>query len=129
MFSGLKRLFMDPHQKVLTRPEDFHHAFDPDEIRAEIERGATGHCHEGRDAMRGAIRDLGDEPLTLANAVRNKYASDRTFRYGNYPDCVREAIVLGRLGTFYLVTHLTRKANELAKVEAGAEETLGKAFG
>jgi len=120
----LARLLMDPHQKALTRPEDFKRPLDPAQIKAEIRAQVTD--HESRELMLDAVSGFGPQrPLTLAGVVDDLYSlQDATRRETDRH--LHEFGVGASLGAHFVVGFLTRRANQLADgIKPGAQAALG----
>lgn len=121
------RLFMDPHQRQLRRPEDYRAPLDVEAIRAEV-RGAVKDP-ESRDLMLSELADYGAaKPLTLARVVEDGYSlREATSRATDR--ALHELGVEATLGAELMTGFLIRRANQLADgIRPGAAAALGDAL-
>ncbi len=125
--SFFSRLFMDPHQRQLRRPEDFKAPLDLPQIKAEVAGQVKD--PESRDLMLGALGEFGAQrPLTIAGVVRDGYAL-RDATQNTTDGTLHQYGVEATLGADLVTGFLIRRANTLADgIKSGAGAALGDAL-
>ena len=123
----LDRLFMDPHQKQLTRPQDYKAPLDVEQVKAEV--SAQVKDYETRSLMLAELSGFGPaRPLTIAGVVQDGYALSAAMDR-NTDGALHQFGVEAKLGASLVTGFLTRRANQLADgIKPGASTLLGSAL-
>lgn len=125
--SFLARLFMDPHQRQLRRPEDYQAPLDLQQIKAEVT--AQVKDPESRNLMLEELSGFGPtRPLTVAAVVKDGY-SLRDATQNTTDRAMHQYGVEATLGADMVSGFLIRRANQLADgIKTGATAALGGAL-
>lgn len=122
--SFLTRLFMDPHQRQLTRPEDYKAPLDLAQVKSEV--AAKTKDPESRSLMLEALSGFGPQrPLTVAGVVKDAY-SLREATASTTDNTMHQYGVEATLGADMVTSFLIRRANQLADgIKPGATAAVG----